>query len=242
MPRPLRIDPGDICYHVINRGNGGATVFRKPEDFAAFTRVLSLACEFIDVRILAWCLMPNHFHLVLWPRKKGALSRWMQWVTTCHVRRYHRHYHGSGHVWQGRYKAFAAQGDKHLLAVLRYVERNPVRAGLTAKAQDWPWSSARFSGSRLVAGLAENGATESGIDTPRPARPLQEYLVPGPVKRPKPWLTFVNRVEDAAELLRLRVAVNRGKPYGDRNWETTMAKKLGLQSTLRPRGRPPKKR
>src|SRR5690606_10261916 len=77
-----------------------------------------------------------------WPYRDGDLPRWMQWVTTCHVRRYHRHYKGSGHVWQGRYKSFPSQNDAHLLTVLRYVERNPVRAGLVERAEQWAYSSA----------------------------------------------------------------------------------------------------
>lgn len=91
MPRPLRLTPGDLCFHVINRGNGRATVFHKHEDYAAFLRLLALACERIPMRLLAWCLMPNHFHLLLWPLGDGDLSRFMQWLTTSHVRRYHRH-------------------------------------------------------------------------------------------------------------------------------------------------------
>ncbi len=88
------------------------------------------ANERLPLRILGYVLLPNHFHLVLWPRRDGDLSRWMQWLLTSHVRRYHRHYHGSGHVWQGRFKAFPIEQDEHLLAVLRYVERNPLRANL----------------------------------------------------------------------------------------------------------------
>ncbi len=100
------------------------------------------AGERTPVRLLAYCLMPNHFHLVLWPREDGDLSDYMMWLLTAHVRRYHQHYHSSGHVWQGRFRAFAIQDDVHLLTVLRYVERNPVRASLTERAEDWLWSSA----------------------------------------------------------------------------------------------------
>ena len=155
MPRPVRLAPAEFCYHVINRGNGRAEVFHKPDDYQAFLRILSLACERHDMRLLAWCLMPNHFHFVAWPRRDNDLPRLMQWLTTCHVRRHHRHYKGNGHVWQGRYKSFIAEGGKHLLAVLKYVERNPVRAGLVKRAEHWPWSSAAAwaemgSGSRRV--------------------------------------------------------------------------------------------
>ena len=92
---------------------------------------------YFSMRVLSYCLMPNHFHLVLFPFEDGDLSRWMQWLTTCHVHRYHKHYHLTGHVWQGRFKALPIQRDPHLLAVLRYVERNPVRAGLVHRAEGW---------------------------------------------------------------------------------------------------------
>src|SRR5438552_7761673 len=86
--------------------------------------------------------MHNHFHLALWPQADGDLSGYMGWLLTAYVRRYHQHYHSSGHVYQGRFRSFPIQEDDHLLAVLRYIERNPVRAGLVSRAQDGPWSSA----------------------------------------------------------------------------------------------------
>src|SRR4029079_13972098 len=125
------------CYHVLNRGNGRACVFHKPGDYEAFVGLFERACERLPMRLLAYCLMPNHFHLVLWPRQDSDLGRFMQWLLTAHVRRYHRHYHGSGHVWQGRYKAFPIEQDEHLLTVLRYVERNPLRAKLVERAENW---------------------------------------------------------------------------------------------------------
>jgi putative transposase len=133
-----------MCYHVLNRGNARGEVFHKDEDYGAFLKLLIQASERLPLRLLGYCLMPNHFHLVLWPHQDGDLSRWMQWLLTSHVRRYHRHYDSSGHVWQGRFKAFPIQQDEHLLTVLRYVERNPVRAKTipVRKAERWPWSSA----------------------------------------------------------------------------------------------------
>jgi putative transposase len=262
MPRPHRLSPGGLCYHVINRGNGRAKVFRKEADFTAFLRILSLACERVPMRLLGWCLMHNHFHLVLWPYRDGDLPRWMQWVTTCHVRRYHRHYKGSGHVWQGRYKSFPSQNDAHLLTVLRYVERNPVRAGLVARAEDWAYSSAGslaelernpFAGGGLGKGSGSFSAKLLAEKEPDPllpaekvpdplgperARPLEDWLVVGPAPRPAPWLKFVNREQEEAELARLRESVNRGSPFGDDAWRVSTARKLGLGSTLRPRGRP----
>ena len=273
MPRPGRNTVGGVVYHVINRGNGRANVFHKEADQLAFLRVLSLACERHSMRLLGWCLMTNHFHLVLWPRRNGDLSKFMQWLTTCHVRRYHRHY-GGGHVWQGRFRCFPVEPGPHLLTVLRYVERNPVRAGIVAKAQDWRFSSTMywegsgsFSRSEKVpdpfagpAGAEHAGTEQRGqaqfrqtapklSQTPTDlelqlAKPIESWLECGPCERPLPWLRFVNRVgnrdHEADQLARIRESVNRGSPLGDDAWREKMARKLGLEATIRPRGRPRK--
>jgi len=141
MPRTRRASQGGYCYQVLNRGNARRTVFHKEGDYASFLKLLHEAGERVPIRLLSYCLMPNHFHLVVWPRNDGDLSDFMQWLLTAHARRYHRHYHSTGHVWQGRFKAFPIQEDDHLLAVLRYIERNPLRANLVARTEDWRWSS-----------------------------------------------------------------------------------------------------
>ena len=107
MPRSARASAGGFCYHIINRGNARSEVFHKQEDLNAFLRIIGEAGIRVPMRIIAYCLMPNHFHFVLWPRADGDLSRWMHWVLTTHVRRYLRHYGHSGHVWQGRFKTTA---------------------------------------------------------------------------------------------------------------------------------------
>jgi putative transposase len=220
MPRTARASVGNLCYHVINRGNARATVFHKDEDYAAFVKLMADAQDRLPMRLVAYCLLPNHFHLVLWPLADGDLSRWMQWLLTAHVRRYHRHYGSSGHVWQGRFKAFPIQQDDHLLSVLRYVERNPARAKSLGirKAQRWPWSS---------------------LSVPRPEQVVPQ-LHAGPVPRPSNWLEWVNEPQNEAELLALRTSMTRGTPYGSEPWQKRTAKMLGLESTLRPRGRPRK--
>ena len=139
MPRTARASVGGICNHVINRGNARGDVFLKDADYEAFLKAMSHACVEIAMPVLAYCLMPNHFHLVVWPKADGDLSGWMHWLLNAHVRRYHKHYHSSGHIWQGRFKAFPIQQDEHLLTVLRYVERNAVRPGLVKRAERWSW-------------------------------------------------------------------------------------------------------
>ncbi len=203
----------------MNRGNGRTEVFHKEEDYKAFLRLLGDACERLPMRVLAYCLMPNHFHLALQPHDDGDVSRWMQWLMTAHVRRYHQHYHSSGHVWQGRYKSFPIEADDHLYILLRYIERNPLRAGLVQRAQDWPWSSLRWWRQRN--------------------RPT--YLSNGPMDRPLDWVRRVNLPQTDAELKPVQTSLNRGIPFGTKAWQIRAAVRLGLQSTPRPRGRPSKK-
>ncbi|MGZ3382570.1 MAG: transposase, partial [Isosphaeraceae bacterium] len=110
MPRASRAAAGGFCYNVLNRGNARAEVFHKDGDYDAFIKIIAEASLRNPMRVLAYCLMSNHFHLALWPAKDGDLSRWMQWLLTTYVRRYQRHYHSNGHIWQGRFKAFPVQG------------------------------------------------------------------------------------------------------------------------------------
>jgi len=141
MPRIPRAQQAGFVYHVINRGNGRATIFHKAQDYQAFLSIIALAKARHPVKMFAFSLMPNHFHILSEASHHQSLSRFMQWLLTSHVRRYHKHYGSSGHVWQGRFKSFPVQRDEHLLMVLRYVLQNPVRSGLAASIDDWPWSS-----------------------------------------------------------------------------------------------------
>jgi putative transposase len=218
MPRTARASQGGFVYHVINRGNARQRVFHKDGDYEAFVRLMLEGRERVPVRLTGYCLMPNHFHLLVWPRGDGDLSRWMQWLLTAHVRRYHRHYRGSGHVWQGRFKAFPVQEDDHYLTVLRYIERNPLRAGLVTRSQDWEWSSLKPTLRSGPEGL----------------------LSDGPLIKGSGWTRWVNGIESESELVALRRSLNRGAPFGDPDWQQRTAKRLGLESSLRPRGRPRK--
>ena len=168
------------------------------------------------MRVLAYCLMPNHFHLVLWPYGDGDLGRWMHWLSTSHVRRHHRRYETSGHVWQGRFKAFPIEQDRHLLTVLRYVERNPVRANLVDCAANWAWSSISASASYR----------------------RRAMITVSPVSKPENWLEFVNSAQSRAELEALRRCGRRNAPYGSDTWTARIAKSLGLESSVRELGRP----
>jgi putative transposase len=143
MPRRLRCNTGGYVYHALNRAVGRATLFRKDGDYAAFESALREAKSWQPLRLLAYCLMPNHWHLLLWPEHDGDLSEFLRWLTVTHTQRYHAHYHtaGTGPLYQGRFKSFPVQEDGHLLTLQRYVERNPLRAGLARRAEGWRWSS-----------------------------------------------------------------------------------------------------
>ena len=199
----------------MNRGNARSEVFHKPGDYAAFLQAVGESSVRLPMRLLAYCLMPNHFHLVVRPFGDGDLSRWMQWLLTTHVRRYLKYYGHSGHVWQGRFKAFPAQDDEHLITVVRYVERNPLRAGLVGRAEDWPWSSL--------------GASRAAIES-APAIDVEESLRRGD------WPEFVNAPMTEAEADAIRLSIRRDRPYGSENWTRATAADLGLESSLRSRG------
>ena len=220
MPRIERglVDGG--VYHVLNRGNARQTVFHDEADYRSFVSLVKDARSRYAVSIFSYCLMPNHFHLVIQPKHGEELSRFMQWLLTSHVRRYHRRRRTSGHVWQGRYKSFLIQLDAHLLVVLRYVERNPVRAGLVGSAADWRWSSHRARIGRVRLGIID----------------------PCPVMLPGDWTEYVDQPLSETELGTVRRSVNRQTPYGAAQWQGDVSIKYGLQATLNPRGRPRKLR
>jgi REP-associated tyrosine transposase len=221
MPRATRAVEAGVIYHVLNRGNGRMMLFSKDKDFAAFEQVLGQGLERWPVDLLTYCLMGNHWHLLLRPRQDAALSRLMGWIGVTHVRRHHAHFHtgGGGHLYQGRFKSFPVQDDRHFLTVSRYIEANAVRAGLTDDAAKWPWGG--FSARRTK------------------AKPFA--MAPWPVDRPSHWRQLLNDDMSEDDLSRLRHSVNRGRPFGSAGWIEQTARRLNLLNTLRNPGRPRKR-
>ena len=222
MPRTARYAPGGFVYHALNRAVARLPLFEKDGDYAAFERVLALALDEHPIRLLGYCLMPNHWHFVLWPKHEGELTAFLRWLTHTHTMRWHAHYHtsGTGHLYQGRFKALPIEADEHLYAVLRYVERNALRANLVKRAEQWRWSSL--------------WRREHGDEA------AQAILSPWPIPQPAEWLKIVNAAQTEAELAALRRSVARGTPFGSPSWTERTARRLGLEYTLRSRGRPRK--
>jgi len=226
MPRRARAIVGGYLYHVLNRANGRLKLFKKDADFAAFEQVVAQARERIPLRILGYVVLGNHWHFVVWPRRgqHQQISEFFRWLTVTHTQRWHAHHgtSGMGHVYQGRFKSFPLAGDDHLRAVLRYVERNPLRAGLVRRAEQWRWSSLY----RRTSGTPDERA----------------LLTESPVPLGRNWVDFVNAPQTDAELAAIRQSTIRGRPYGGNAWQTKVIRQLGLEHTIRPRGRPRKER
>ena len=219
MPRARRVTAAGVIQHVMNRGNRRARIFLKPADYQALILILIEASRRFRVRLIAFSVMPNHWHFILVADEEGAISSYMEWVTGTHVRRYHRLYGlvGTGHLYQGRYTSVLIQGDRHLLTAIRYVESNPSRARLVPRAEDWPWSSL--------------GA---------PADIKDRLVAESPVPRTPDWLELVN--QPLPNLARIRDCVVRGRPFGSLVWTAKTAARHGLGFTMRSRGRPRKAR
>jgi putative transposase len=204
----------------LNRAVARLPLFEKPGDYEAFESVVTEALERESLPIFAYCVMPNHWHFVVRPETKYQVSTFFRWLTHTHTMRWHAHHHtgGTGHLYQGRFNTFPIEEDDHLLAVLRYVERNPLRAGLCEAAEQWKYGSAW----RSVYGDEQS----------------RSVLAEWPIPRPRQWRSYVNRPQSEHEVEAVRHSLRRGTPYGTEEWVTQSAARLRLKHTLRPRGRP----
>jgi putative transposase len=222
MPRTARIAPGGIVYHVINRSVADRTLFRSKSDYEAFLRALTDTLKAVPMRVLAFCLMPNHWHLLLWPENDGDLARFMLRLTTTHVRRWlsYRKLLGSGHVYQGRYKSFPMESDEHLTNVARYVERNALRAKLARRAEAWIYSS-----------IGQNALDEA----------MRVSMSEWPIPKRRDWVEWVNRPQTATEEEAIRRSIREGRPYGSARWIERTIKRVGWRES-RPPGRPKKRK
>ena len=217
MGRYRRLFPGDVIFHVSNGAADGRPLLAAEPDYAHLVGLLDRARGYNPIRVLGYCLMPTHWHLVLWPWCGGDLPAFVRSLTQMHVRWWHDRFgsRGTGAVYRGPFRAFPVQPDEHVLAVLRHVERNPVRAGLVKRAEEWRWSS-----------LA---------DRLNPGRP-PDRLRDGPVLLPPDWAGYVNELPPAAEWAAVRESIRRGRPFGSADWRRQTAERLGI--AVRRPGRP----
>ena len=178
----------------------------------------------LPLRILSYCVLPNHWHFVVWPErgKDDQVSDFFRWLTLTHTQRWHAHYgtSGTGHLYQGRFKSFPVEADEHLATVIRYVERNALRAGLVERAEEWQWSS-----------LWRRQQSDEA---------LSAWLSEWPIPRSSQWLRWVNQPQSEAERAAVQRSVRRGCPFGSKEWSERRIEQLGLKHTVRPQGCPRK--
>jgi len=208
---------GGTPHHVINRASRRAVIFAADEDYQTFEDLLIEASHKYEMRVLDFTIMPNHFHLIVWPGADLQLSRFMQWLTGTQTQRWHAAHHttGTGPLYQGRFKAIPIQADHHFLTVARYVARNPVRALLVRRIEEWRWSGAWHR-----------------------CKNFHPFLADWPVPLPPNWLAIANEPLPDAELAAVREAVALNWPYGDAEWTREMAEQFALKRALRCPGRP----
>ena len=197
MPRARRISPANVVFHVINRANDRRRLFSTDDDYEEFLTLLREASARIPMRVCAFCLMPNHWHLVLWPTTAGVISPFMHWLSSVHAMRVRRRWNtvGSGHVYQDRFKSLPVETGVYYCNVVRYVEGNALRAGLVDRAEDWKWSS-----------LHDRSAEQPRI------------LLATPIELPDDWPKWVNAGFTDEELAKLRESAESGRAYGSNAW------------------------
>ncbi len=220
MPRINRVDVGGEVYHVLNRANARVRIFDNKKDYKQFEDILEEAVAKFNMRLLAYCVMPNHWHLVLYPKRDGDLQQFMSWLSNTHTRRWHitKDTVGQGHLYQGRYKSFLCEQDQYLLTLLRYTERNAKRSNLVKKAEQWQWSSVW----RRTFGTQKQ----------------QELLSGWPIPKPENYLLLLNKALTIAEEKSLEKAEVKNIPFGKDGWVNKIVKKYNIEQVLRGVGRP----
>src|ERR1051326_461122 len=213
MPRRARVSPTGFVQHVLNRGDHRETLFHKPADFLDFLHAVADTASRVAMRILAYCIMRNHFHFVVWPYEGADLSKFMHLLMCIHIRRYLRHYPpvSPGHLYQDRYTNVIVEPGASVLQVNRYVEANALTAGIVERAEDYPWTS----------------ASPEALADDRPV--LAEW----PIERPSNWSMLLNLLTAATERQRIQRCASRGAPYGSPTWTESIVKALNLEHTVR---------
>jgi len=207
---------------VTQRGNNRQDVFFVDDDRRVFLELLGRACGRFGLTVQAYCLMTNHLHLVATPREPHSLAEAMKWVNQLYAQYVNRLQRRSGHLWQDRFFSCALD-ERHFWTAARYLERNPVRAGLVRRAWRWPWSSAaaHVGQAKDGTGLLDLPAWQRRVDPPQ-------------------WKESLSRPEDEQLVKRLRLWTSRGRPLGSDAFVAKLETLLGRRLRPLARGRPRK--
>ena len=194
-------------------------MFRTRSEYEAFERMMIEAQEKRPTRILGWCLMKRHWHIVIWPRKDGELASFVRWLSHTHAVRCRaaRGTRGDGRLYQGRFRSFPVERSE-AWSLLRFVERSAKSGGMVKRAEQWRWGS-----------LWARRHPEAECH-----KLLSSALAP----TPREWVRRVNAAVSEKDLARFQLSVQRSRPFGGERWQVNICRKWGLEHTMRPRGRP----
>ncbi len=228
MPRKPRFFLANTPVHIVQRGHSQEPVFFEDSDYRAYLDWLAEAAERYECAIHAYVLMTNHTHILATPRKRDSVSRMMQYVGRRYVPHVNDTYGTSGSIWEGRFKASLIQEEQYLLACMRYIELNPVRANVTAGPGQYRWSSYRANGQGKADELITPHALYLALGRSRASR-IEVYRA-----------LFKARVDDN-ELKEIRAAWQTGTPLGNDSFREKIERKLGSKVGQSRRGRPSKR-
>ncbi|MBU1564871.1 MAG: transposase [Proteobacteria bacterium] len=225
MVRLPRISPVNVPVHIIQRGNNRQVCFVAEEDYGSYAGWLKEYAKKYRVDVHAWVMMSNHVHLLCTPRQEGAVSLMMQALGRNFVRYFNYKYQRSGTLWEGRYKSCLVQESRYLLEVYKYIELNPVRAGMVAAPGDYLWSSHSVNGSGMVSDLCT---------------PHLEYLALGadPEERQKSYQALFSTQIDKELLEEIRANTKKGLTFGNDRFIEQIEALAGRRLQARKRGRP----
>jgi len=221
MPRLARTVIPGLPYHVTHRGNNRQEIFLGESDYQAYLALLMKYAERAALSIKGYCLMPNHSHVVTIPEREDSLAKGIGHAHLRYAQIFNWHHDRCGHLWQGRFYS-CLMDEAHLVAALRYVERNPVRAGLVENAWDYPWSSA---------------AAHVGMGDPSGLLDLEEWRSSW---TPTAWRSLLVGIEEADDIETIRLNTRTGRPYGSEEFIAQLEKKLGRRLHPLQVGRPRK--
>jgi len=219
MPRIARVVAVGYPHHITQRGNNRSRVFFDEEDRRVYLKVLGHYSKEYGAEIWAYCLMDNHIHLLAVPRREDSLARGIGGTNLVYTQHINKKYGRSGRLWQGRFYSCVVDKERYLWAVAKYIEGNPLRAGLVANVEDYRWSSARF---HL---LGEGGLLK-----------CSDWLQESERGRYRDYI----REPDREDLEAIRKATLAERPLGGKGFVRGLEQVLGRELTVRPRGRPRK--
>lgn len=225
MPRRTRFDLADVPQHIIQRGNSRNTTFFTEDDYRFYADRLHDAARKYDCSIYAYVLMPNHVHLLASARRSYGLSLMMQYVGRYFVRHINRLYRRSGTLWEGRFRASPVDADTYFLRCCRYIECNPVRAGIVRAPENYPWSSYPCHA---------YGAPDQLVTT----HEQYDRLGRTPERRQQAYLELFRSELGVDDLAEIRNTVNGGWPLGSNRFKDEIESRLNCEVRPPKRGRP----